>query len=69
MAASRLQRAAPYLLLENPNGEVAVNSLIVEHVIEFPYWLDDCVRLLTPFDVFFVGVHCPHSDVLRALKH
>ncbi|MCX6378267.1 MAG: AAA family ATPase [Armatimonadetes bacterium] len=43
----------------------AGNSLIVEHVIEFPSWLDDCVRLLTPFDVLFVGVHCPLEELER----
>ena len=43
----------------------AGNSLIVEHVLEFPEWLDDCVRLLAPFDVFFVGVHCPLPELER----
>jgi len=43
----------------------AGNPLIVEHVIEFQAWLDDCVRLLAPFDVFFVGVHCPLVELER----
>jgi chloramphenicol 3-O phosphotransferase len=43
----------------------AGNLLIVEHVLEFQAWLDDCVRLLAPFDVFFVGVHCPLEELER----
>lgn len=43
----------------------AGNPLIVEHVLEFQAWLDDCVRLLAPFDVFFVGVHCPLEELER----
>ena len=41
------------------------NSLVVEHVLEFQSWLDDCVRLLADFDVFFVGVHCPPPEIER----
>jgi len=43
----------------------AGNFLIVEHVLEVQSWLDDCVRLLAPFDVFFVGVHCPIEELER----
>ncbi len=43
----------------------AGNALIVEHVIEFQVWLDDLVLLLAPFDVFFVGVHCPIEEMER----
>ena len=43
----------------------AGNPLIVEHVLEFQSWLDDCVQLLAPFDVFFVGVHCPLEELER----
>ena len=43
----------------------AGNPLIVEHVLEAQSWLDDCVRLLAPFDVFFVGVHCPVEELER----
>src|SRR5262249_31829529 len=37
----------------------AGNNLIVDHIIEQEQWLADLVELLAPFDVFFVGVHCP----------
>ena len=37
----------------------AGNNLIVEHIVEAESWLDDLLRLLHGFDVFFVGVHCP----------
>ncbi len=43
----------------------AGNSLIVEHVLEFKSWFDDCVRLLADYDVFFVGVECPLSELER----
>ena len=43
----------------------AGNPLIVEHVLELQSWLDDCVRLLAPFDVFFVGVHCSLGELER----
>ncbi len=43
----------------------AGNALIVEHVIEHQVWLDDLVSLLAPFDVFFVGVHCPIEEMER----
>jgi chloramphenicol 3-O phosphotransferase len=41
------------------------NCLIVEHVLEFQPWFDDCVQLLAPFDVFFVGVQCPLEELER----
>ena len=43
----------------------AGNNLIVDHIIEEEQWLADLVRLLAPFDVFFVGVHCPLPDLER----
>ncbi|BCM90154.1 putative O-phosphotransferase [Abditibacteriota bacterium] len=43
----------------------AGNYMIVEHVLEFQSWLDDCVRMLAPFDVFFVGVHCSLVELER----
>ena len=43
----------------------AGNSLIVEHVLEFEDWFATCRRLLAPFDVFYVGVHCPLEELER----
>ncbi|KFC62884.1 Chloramphenicol 3-O phosphotransferase [Devosia sp. LC5] len=37
----------------------AGNNLVLEHILDTPGWLDDLVALFAPFDVFFVGVHCP----------
>ena len=33
--------------------------MIVDHIIENEVWLNDLVVLLSRFDVYFVGVHCP----------
>lgn len=41
------------------------NNLIVEHIVETPEWMALLVRLLEPFDVFFVGVHCPLKELNR----
>lgn len=43
----------------------AGNRVIVEHVLEFRTWYDDCIRLLAPFDVFYLGVHCPLPELER----
>lgn len=43
----------------------AGNLLIAEHVLEHRSWLDECVRLLAPYEVFFVGVHCPLEELER----
>ena len=40
-------------------------NLIVDHIIEQEQWLADLVVLLAPFDVFFVGVHCPLPELER----
>jgi len=37
----------------------------VDHIIEQEQWLADLVELLAPFDVFFVGVHCPLPELER----
>jgi len=43
----------------------AGNNLIVDHIIEQEQWLANLVALLAPFDVFFVGVHCPLPELER----
>src|SRR5580765_4850805 len=47
----------------------AGNNLIVDHIIEHEQWMADLVRLLAPFDVFFVGVHCPLPELERGERH
>jgi len=48
-----------------PSFAEAGNNLIVDHIIEQEQWLADLVRLLAPFDVFFVVVHCPLPELER----
>jgi chloramphenicol 3-O phosphotransferase len=43
----------------------AGNDLIVEHIIEFAQWRAELQRLLQPFDVFLVGVHCTLDELER----
>lgn len=43
----------------------AGNNLIVDHIVESEKWMSDLVRLLAGFDVFFVGIHCPLSELER----
>ncbi|HTM79338.1 MAG TPA: AAA family ATPase, partial [Devosia sp.] len=43
----------------------AGNNLIVEHILDTPDWHADLARLLAPFDVFFVGVHCSLAELSR----
>lgn len=40
-------------------------DLIVDHVIEFPEWRAELRRLLAPFDVYLVGVHCSLDELDR----
>ena len=47
----------------------AGNNLIVDHIIEQEQWMTDLVQLLAPFDVFFVGVHCPLPELERREWH
>ena len=42
--------------------------LLVEHIVEQPAWLDELVRLLTPFKVHYVGVMCPMEEMERREK-
>jgi chloramphenicol 3-O phosphotransferase len=43
----------------------AGNDLLVEHIVEEQSWADELSELLTPFDVFWVGVHAPISEINR----
>ncbi len=43
----------------------AGNNLIVEHIVETPAWMARLVAILSPFDVFFVGVHCDLAELER----
>ncbi|MGR3436581.1 MAG: chloramphenicol phosphotransferase CPT family protein [Shimia sp.] len=43
----------------------AGNDLIVEHILDDPRFLPELRRLLAPFDVLFVALHCP-VDILEA---
>ncbi len=40
-------------------------NLIVDHVLQDPEWLNECVDLLSDQDVLFVGVHCPLDELER----
>lgn len=48
-----------------PALAAAGNNLIVEHIVETEAWMQRLLRLLRPFDVFFVGVHCPLPELER----
>ena len=43
----------------------AGNNLIVEHIVETAEWRDQLLRLLSPLDVFCVGIHCPLPELER----
>jgi len=40
-------------------------DLLVEHIVERQRWADDLKTLLSPFDVFWVGVHAPVAEIER----
>jgi len=48
-----------------PAIAAAGNNLVVEHIIETSEWLNTLLKLLGPFDVFFVGIHCPLAELER----
>ncbi|MFF0382028.1 chloramphenicol phosphotransferase CPT family protein [Streptomyces sp. NPDC004286] len=41
------------------------NDLVVDHVLSEPWRLADCLAVLRPEDVLFVGVHCPLPELER----
>ncbi|MFJ3661311.1 chloramphenicol phosphotransferase CPT family protein [Streptomyces sp. NPDC090119] len=41
------------------------NDLVVDHVLSEPWQLADCLAVLRPEDVLFVGVHCPLPEMER----
>ncbi|HSG18574.1 MAG TPA: AAA family ATPase [Anaerolineae bacterium] len=43
----------------------AGNNLLVEHIVETEAWMDRLLDLLAPFEVFFIGVHCPLAELER----
>jgi chloramphenicol 3-O phosphotransferase len=40
-------------------------DLLVEHIVEEQSWADALQELLSPFDVFWVGVHAPIAEIER----
>ncbi len=43
----------------------AGNNLIVEHILETQAWRKHLRELLAPYDVFYVGLFCPLSELER----
>ncbi|MEU2653626.1 AAA family ATPase [Streptomyces albidoflavus] len=41
------------------------NDIVVDHVLSEPWRLLDCLTVLRPEDVLFVGVHCPLEELAR----
>ena len=41
------------------------NNLVVDFIVETPQQLRSLTRHLAPFDVFYVGVHCPLPELQR----
>ena len=40
-------------------------DLLVEHIVEETSWAEELATVLSPFDVFWVGVHAPVAELLR----
>ncbi|AKD57418.1 chloramphenicol phosphotransferase CPT family protein [Spirosoma radiotolerans] len=43
----------------------AGNNLVIDYILETQQELDQLTALLAPFEVFFVGVHCPLPELER----
>ncbi|MFE0464676.1 chloramphenicol phosphotransferase CPT family protein [Kitasatospora sp. NPDC058965] len=43
----------------------AGNDVVVDHVLSEPWRLPDCLAVLPPEQVVFVGVHCPLHELAR----
>ncbi|GHB35222.1 hypothetical protein GCM10010331_23170 [Streptomyces xanthochromogenes] len=43
----------------------AGNDVVVDHVLSEPWRLIDCLSVLRPQDVLFVGVHCAPAELAR----
>ena len=43
----------------------AGNNLVLEHILDGEGWHAELTALLAPFDMFFVGVHCPLPELIR----
>jgi chloramphenicol 3-O phosphotransferase len=41
----------------------AGNHAVVEHVLISQHWYEDCLRVWSEFDVFFVGVQCALTEL------
>ena len=48
-----------------PALAAAGNNILAEHIVENAAWMSRLLLLLEPFDVFFVGIHCPLSELER----
>jgi chloramphenicol 3-O phosphotransferase len=48
-----------------PVYAAAGNNLIIEHILDTEAWMLLLLDLLQPFDVFFVGIHCPLNELER----
>ncbi|MFC5956138.1 chloramphenicol phosphotransferase CPT family protein [Streptomyces pratens] len=44
------------------------NDVVVDHVLSEPWRLADCLAVLRPEDVLFVGVHCSPDELARREK-
>lgn len=48
-----------------PALATAGNNLLVEHIVETATWMERLLHLLAPYDLFFVGLHCPLPELER----